>query len=128
MNNMYPLSGVKDPEGQVIYAGRRPYSLHTNCAVFVTWCCCLPLGLCALIYGMKAWTMSLMGNTIEAENHGKISTRLSIAGVIIGIILIAIFIYMYIVALQRLRTMMAGQTDGQMSSQGNNYGGSYKHY
>jgi len=69
-----------------------------------------------------------MGNTIEAENHGQISKRLSIAGVIIGVILLAIFIACYVVAIQRVNKMMAGQTNDPMINQGNHYGGSYKPY
>jgi len=128
MNNTYPLSGLKDPEGQVVYAGRRPYSAHTSCAAFVTWCCCFPIGLFALIYGMKAWTLSMMGNTIEAERHGKISKRLSIAGVVIGIILVAIFIAVYAWSFYRLQTFMAGQKTDQMIIPGTNYGSQGNHY
>jgi len=88
---------IVDPEeaSRVRYIGKS-YTAKTILAILVTWCCCIPLGLFALVYSTRAWTLSLLGRPEEARDHERKSTRFLIAGTIIGIIITAAVITYYV--------------------------------
>ncbi|KAH9520100.1 hypothetical protein Btru_059965 [Bulinus truncatus] len=69
---------------------------YTGLSVFVIICCCLPLGICALIKARDAQTDLKLGKRQEALEHSKTSRNLNIAGIIIGPILTTIIILLNI--------------------------------
>jgi len=63
---------------------------------FVFWCCCWVLGLIAFILAMIANNSRTSGRHEEAAPLAKASLYTSIAGIIIGIIIIAIVIIVHV--------------------------------
>ncbi|KAM6987747.1 interferon-induced transmembrane protein 1-like [Tautogolabrus adspersus] len=61
-------------------------------SIFNTFCCCLPLGIAAIIYSNKAQTANTLGQTSEAMDASRTAKVLNILALVFGIILLIIFI------------------------------------
>lgn len=61
-------------------------------------CCCVPLGIIALIYGNKVSTSWKMGDYEDAEKNSKIAKWCSVGGMIGGFVIIALYISLLIVS------------------------------
>ncbi|KAK7002644.1 proline-rich transmembrane protein 1-like isoform X1 [Biomphalaria glabrata] len=65
---------------------------YTCLSVFVLLFCCLPLGVCALIKAQQSQTYLAQGNRLQAHESAYTARNLSIAGMIVGPILITIIV------------------------------------
>jgi len=100
----YPVVHQNNPAVVMVSSTGQPYAVPADThvyksyggqialACFVFWCCGWLLGLIAFILAMMASSSANSGQHQEAENLGKASCWVSIAGVIIGTIVIAIII------------------------------------
>ncbi|KAG5283913.1 hypothetical protein AALO_G00020930 [Alosa alosa] len=65
---------------------------HLGFSIFNTLCCCLPLGIAAIVYSCRVDNANAMGDGARALESSRTAKNLNIAGLIIGIILIIILI------------------------------------
>uniref|UniRef100_A0AAY4AH23 Interferon-induced transmembrane protein n=1 Tax=Denticeps clupeoides TaxID=299321 RepID=A0AAY4AH23_9TELE len=61
-------------------------------SIFNTLCCCLPLGIAAIIFSVKAKDANLVGDTARAADASKTARTLNIVACVIGVIILIIFI------------------------------------
>ncbi|KAK5868629.1 hypothetical protein PBY51_009626 [Eleginops maclovinus] len=61
-------------------------------SIFNTICCCLPLGIAAIICSCKAQNANAVGESTEAASASKTAKTLNVIGLVVGIILIIIII------------------------------------
>ncbi|XP_029923059.1 dispanin subfamily A member 2b-like [Myripristis murdjan] len=61
-------------------------------SIFNTLCCCLPLGIAAIVCSCRAQNANTMGETATAEEASRTAKTLNIIGLVCGIILIIIVI------------------------------------
>ncbi|KAM3921166.1 dispanin subfamily A member 2b-like [Leptodactylus fuscus] len=64
-------------------------------------CCCLPLGIVALIYSIKTRDATHQNDTFSAGKHSRTAFKLNISATVIGIILNIIFMIIYFVYLSK---------------------------
>uniref|UniRef100_A0A3B4GPT1 Uncharacterized protein n=1 Tax=Pundamilia nyererei TaxID=303518 RepID=A0A3B4GPT1_9CICH len=69
-----------------------PPSSYLGWSIFNTFCCCLPLGIAAIIYSSKVESANGRGDIDRAEDASKTAKTLNIAGLICGIIIIIIYV------------------------------------
>ncbi|XP_069596876.1 dispanin subfamily A member 2b-like [Ranitomeya imitator] len=55
-------------------------------------CCCLPIGLAAVIYSVKTRDATHQNNAALASKHSGTAYKLNIAATVVGIIVIIVFI------------------------------------
>ncbi|XP_066517614.1 dispanin subfamily A member 2b-like [Hoplias malabaricus] len=61
-------------------------------SIFNTLCCCLPLGIAAIVFSCRADTANTVGDGSRAHEHSRTARNLNIAALVIGIIFIIIII------------------------------------
>ncbi|XP_042269172.1 transmembrane protein 91-like [Thunnus maccoyii] len=61
-------------------------------SIFNTLCCCLPLGIAAIVCSCKAQNANALGETARAAEASRTAKVLNIIALVCGIILIIIFI------------------------------------
>uniref|UniRef100_A0A8C5A0S7 Uncharacterized protein n=1 Tax=Gadus morhua TaxID=8049 RepID=A0A8C5A0S7_GADMO len=61
-------------------------------SIFNTLCCCLPLGIAAIVYSCRAQDLDALGQGAAAQNASKTARNLNVIGLVFGIILIIIVI------------------------------------
>ncbi|KAF7667130.1 hypothetical protein LDENG_00077940 [Lucifuga dentata] len=61
-------------------------------SIFNTLCCCLPLGIAAIVCSCRAQNANAVGEAATAEDASRTAKILNIIGLVCGIILIIIFI------------------------------------
>ncbi|KAL2085393.1 hypothetical protein ACEWY4_018713 [Coilia grayii] len=61
-------------------------------SIFNTFCCCLPLGIAAIIYSSRVNSANQAGDRARAESASNTTKKLNIAGLVCGIILIIVVI------------------------------------
>ncbi|KAM4015634.1 dispanin subfamily A member 2b-like isoform 1-T2 [Anomaloglossus baeobatrachus] len=61
-------------------------------SIFSTLCCCLPIGVAALIFSIKARDAANQNDSTTAAKHSKMAFNLNIAALVLGIIFIMIVI------------------------------------
>jgi len=94
-----------------VYVNNQPVAAHTGpkqsyvphivFSCFVFCCCGWILGLIAFILALIASDYSGKGRTREAQSMGKASLGVSIAGVIVGTILLIVVIALHVTNSQR---------------------------
>ncbi|KAK0048519.1 Synapse differentiation-inducing protein 1 [Biomphalaria pfeifferi] len=65
---------------------------YTVFSIFVTLCCCPPMGICALIDARDSKAHLLLGNTQKAQDLARKSRNWNIAGLTIGVVTLAALI------------------------------------
>lgn len=96
-----PMHIPASPEAIVVLRERESFTKQIVLSCLVFWLCCWPLGLTAFILAMIANSKSKAADEFsatEAHQLGKHSFRTSIAGVILGIIFLIIFIALKVAA------------------------------
>ncbi|XP_040278303.1 dispanin subfamily A member 2b-like [Bufo bufo] len=58
-------------------------------------CCCLPLGLAALIFSIKTRDATQQNDSFLAAKHSRTARSLNIAATVIGIIITIVFLVIY---------------------------------
>lgn len=71
---------------------------HLGFSIFNTLCCCLPLGIAAIVYSCRVDNANTIGDAARAVEASRTAKNLNIAGVVIGLILLIIMIVYYIKA------------------------------
>ncbi|XP_061734350.1 transmembrane protein 91-like [Nerophis ophidion] len=69
-------------------------------SIFNILCCCLPLGIAAVIYSSKVQNANASGNSMAAAEASKTAKILNIAALVCGLIILAIIITIKIVVAQ----------------------------
>ncbi|KAL2095097.1 hypothetical protein ACEWY4_009816 [Coilia grayii] len=72
--------------------GRTNVPSHLGFSIFNTLCCCLPLGIAAIVFSCRVDNANAMGDGTRALESSRIAKNLNIAGVVTGIILLIIVI------------------------------------
>ncbi|XP_051965811.1 synapse differentiation-inducing gene protein 1-like [Xyrauchen texanus] len=66
-------------------------------SIFSTFCCCLPLGIAAIVYSCRVNTANVLRDSKRAHESSRIAKNLNIASVVIGIIFTILSIVLLIV-------------------------------
>uniref|UniRef100_A0A669E4B3 Uncharacterized protein n=1 Tax=Oreochromis niloticus TaxID=8128 RepID=A0A669E4B3_ORENI len=61
-------------------------------SIFNTLCCCLPLGIPAIIFSCKAQNANTLGESAIAEEASRTAKTLNIIGTVFGVIIIIVWI------------------------------------
>jgi len=79
--------------------GQRPRSLvqtYLGWSIFSTLCCCLPLGIAAIIFSRKVQDANMMGETSKAEEASRKAKIINISALVIGIIFLIINVVLFV--------------------------------
>ena len=74
-------------------------SPHLCIAILTTIFCCLPLGIVAIIYGVNANAYIAAGDNANAKKSSSLALSWSIAALVVGLIVIAIWVIPYLITL-----------------------------
>ncbi|XP_023681969.1 dispanin subfamily A member 2b-like [Paramormyrops kingsleyae] len=78
-----------------------PTKDYLGISIFNTLCCCLPLGVIAIIYSLRARDANAAGDSTRAEQASHTAKILNISGIVTGLIfLVIIIIYWIVVAVK----------------------------
>ncbi|KAG7314529.1 hypothetical protein KOW79_021832 [Hemibagrus wyckioides] len=69
-------------------------------SIFNTLCCCLPLGIIAIVFSCRTDTANLIGDTTRANAHSSLAKKLNIASLVIGIFFVILYIVFYVIVYQ----------------------------
>ncbi|XP_077113522.1 dispanin subfamily A member 2b-like [Ranitomeya variabilis] len=89
------------PTSDVVTMQPGPVSYQTQQKDYLVWsivnliCCCLPLGLAAVIFSVKTRDAANQNNAALASKHSGTAYALNIAATVIGVILIIVLIIMF---------------------------------
>ncbi|KAK7882558.1 hypothetical protein WMY93_028732 [Mugilogobius chulae] len=61
-------------------------------SIFNTLCCCLPLGIAAIVCSCRAQNANAAGDQANAQDASRTAKILNVVGLVCGIILLIIFI------------------------------------
>ncbi|KAM3921165.1 dispanin subfamily A member 2b-like [Leptodactylus fuscus] len=64
-------------------------------------CCCLPLGIVALIFSIKTRDATQQNDMMSATKNSRTAFNLNIAATVIGVIMIIIVVVLYAVVLTK---------------------------
>ncbi|CAN9511370.1 unnamed protein product [Ophioblennius macclurei] len=65
---------------------------HLLWSIFTTLCCCLPLGIAAIVCSCRAQNANAVGEAATAADASRTAKILNVIGLVCGIIFIIIFI------------------------------------
>ncbi|KAM9801622.1 dispanin subfamily A member 2b-like [Neosynchiropus ocellatus] len=71
---------------------RSQSTTYLGWSIFNTLCCCLPLGIAAIVYSCKVQTANATGDAVVAADASRVAKILNIVALVCGIIFIIIFI------------------------------------
>ncbi|KAF4073246.1 hypothetical protein AMELA_G00256710 [Ameiurus melas] len=57
-----------------------------------TLCCCLPIGIVAIVFSIRADTANTIGDSARAHAHSRMAKNMNIAALVFGIIILIIYI------------------------------------
>ncbi|XP_040271454.1 transmembrane protein 233-like [Bufo bufo] len=66
-------------------------------------CCCLPLGIVALLFSIKTRDACHQNDTVLANRSSRTAFNLNIAATVIGIVIIIIAVVVYVLVFTRMR-------------------------
>ncbi|XP_060107345.1 synapse differentiation-inducing gene protein 1-like [Heteronotia binoei] len=70
-------------------------------SIFNLLCCCLPLGIAALIYSLRVENATSVGDMNRATSSSRTARTLNIVGIVLGVICIIFIIVIYVVVLSK---------------------------
>ncbi|KAJ8391265.1 hypothetical protein AAFF_G00095320 [Aldrovandia affinis] len=73
---------------------RTPVPTYLAWSICNTLCCCLPIGIAAIIFSTKVSGANSVGDTTRAQEASRTAKILNIVGLVLGIILIILFVVM----------------------------------
>uniref|UniRef100_A0A8C6U279 Uncharacterized protein n=1 Tax=Neogobius melanostomus TaxID=47308 RepID=A0A8C6U279_9GOBI len=65
-------------------------------SIFNTLCCCLPLGIAAIVFSCKAQDASAVGDQVNAAEASRKAKILNVIGLVCGIIFLVISIAVFV--------------------------------
>uniref|UniRef100_A0A3Q3FIB2 Uncharacterized protein n=1 Tax=Kryptolebias marmoratus TaxID=37003 RepID=A0A3Q3FIB2_KRYMA len=68
------------------------YPSYLGWSIFNTFCCCLPLGIAAIIFSTKVQSANQSGNTVAAQDASSKAKKLNIIACVCGVIFLIIMI------------------------------------
>ncbi|KAI1893483.1 hypothetical protein AGOR_G00124190 [Albula goreensis] len=77
---------------------RSPVPTYLPWSIFTTLCCCLPLGIAAIVCSTKASGANSVGDTTRAQEASRTAKILNIVGLVLGLILIITVVVLKMVA------------------------------
>ncbi|KAL8220137.1 UNVERIFIED_CONTAM: hypothetical protein K2H54_039404 [Gekko kuhli] len=69
-------------------------------SIFTMSCCCLPLGIAALVYSILTRDANRMGNGTEAQRNSRMARNFAHAALFVGIVLITAYIVLRVFILK----------------------------
>ncbi|KTF74768.1 hypothetical protein cypCar_00049242 [Cyprinus carpio] len=78
-------------------ASRRNEPTYLAWSIFNTFCCCLPLGIAAIIYSCRADNANSLGDAGKAQESSRIAKNLNIASLVFGLIGVIMVIVMLVI-------------------------------
>ncbi|KAI8746461.1 synapse differentiation-inducing gene protein 1 [Biomphalaria glabrata] len=89
-----PVQYIAQPGSRYISQIKRErhVSDYLGLSIFTTFCCCLPLGIWAIIESNRARKLAGQGRYADAQKNSRCALNLNIASLILGAILIAVLI------------------------------------
>ncbi|KAM4568729.1 uncharacterized protein V3H82_012837 [Fundulus diaphanus] len=102
MNQQYPGQGAPVAVQSTVYVTQAPLVNPVNdymgYSIFTMLCCCLPLGIAALIYSISAREANHIGDRMSAERNSRTARTLNHVALGLGLAsLLLIIIYMVVV-------------------------------
>ncbi|XP_054854096.1 synapse differentiation-inducing gene protein 1-like [Eublepharis macularius] len=79
---------------------QRNIPTYLGLSIFNMLCCCLPMGIAALIYSLRVENASSIGDVDRASSSSRTARTLNIMGIVFGAIFIIITIVIYVVLLK----------------------------
>ncbi|XP_016120301.1 synapse differentiation-inducing gene protein 1-like [Sinocyclocheilus grahami] len=76
---------------------RRDEPTYLAWSIFNTFCCCLPLGIAAIIYSCRVDNANSLGDAGRAQESSRIAKNLNIASLVVGMIAIIMLIVMIVI-------------------------------
>uniref|UniRef100_A0A3B3RNS6 Uncharacterized protein n=1 Tax=Paramormyrops kingsleyae TaxID=1676925 RepID=A0A3B3RNS6_9TELE len=76
-----------------------PTKDYLGISIFNTLCCCLPFGIIAIIYSLRARDAAASGDATKAEQAAHTAKVLNVSGIVIGIVFLIIVIVLQITVL-----------------------------
>ncbi|GAA6224409.1 dispanin subfamily A member 2b-like [Lates japonicus] len=103
MTQPYPMQPGTVTVQPTVYVARRtlaqPVNDYMGYSIFTMLCCCLPLGIAALIYSISAREANHVGDQIVAERSSRMARTLNHVALGLGLgISILIVVYIVVVA------------------------------
>ncbi|KAM6427610.1 uncharacterized protein PHA67_002748 [Liasis olivaceus] len=98
-NQLYYGMAVQDPKEEPV---RQPVELtnepdHLAYAIFTMLCCCLPLGVAALVYSILTREANHEGNSTAAQRNSRLARILAHSALGVGICVLIIYIIFIVV-------------------------------
>ncbi|KAF4073248.1 hypothetical protein AMELA_G00256730 [Ameiurus melas] len=79
----------------------------SNAPTYLAWsicntlCCCIPIGIIAIVFSCRTDTANTVGDSTRANAHSSMAKKLNIAALVIGIVFFIITIILYVIMLQK---------------------------
>ncbi|KAG7471366.1 hypothetical protein MATL_G00123770 [Megalops atlanticus] len=70
-------------------------------SILNTICCCLPLGIAAIVYSSKANSANSVGDSATAQDASRTARNLNIAALVCGVILLIIIVVLQVLKSQQ---------------------------
>ncbi|XP_015273575.1 PREDICTED: proline-rich transmembrane protein 1-like [Gekko japonicus] len=69
-------------------------------SIFTMLCCCVPLGIAALVYSIRTRDANRMGNGTEAQQNSRMARNFAHSALFVGIALITVYIVLKVSVLR----------------------------
>ncbi|KAJ8391263.1 hypothetical protein AAFF_G00095300 [Aldrovandia affinis] len=95
-----PLNFQQTKQSSVNMEGtqnRTPVPTYLAWSICNTLCCCLPIGIAAIIFSTKVSGANNVGDTTRAQEASRTAKILNIVGLVVGILLITLIVVLRLV-------------------------------
>nr|XP_060639829.1 trafficking regulator of GLUT4 1-like [Anolis sagrei ordinatus] len=72
-------------------------------SIFTILCCCLPLGIAALVYSVKTQEANRVGNKISAQKNSRLARNLAHTALGIGLTFLIVYIILFVINSTKIR-------------------------
>ncbi|KAI2664271.1 Interferon-induced transmembrane protein 1 [Labeo rohita] len=85
-----------------MYTSRKNEPTYLAWSIFNTFCCCLPLGVAAIIYSCRISKAISLGDAGRAQESSRTAKNLNIASLVFGLIGLIMLIVMLVIQNSRM--------------------------